>query len=253
MNDFNRDLAGAPARSEAALDAGLRAFMLGVYNKLALGLAVAAALAWTTAYVPAVRDLMFVTTPDGRLTGFTLLGTIVQWSPLAMLLISMFAMRNPTARGTGLLYWMVVAAFGAGLGVIFLAYSGASIATTFLITAGAFAGLSLFGYTTKMNLGPVRSFLFMGVIGLILASLAFMFLPAVQNPMMYFLINIAGVLIFAGLIAADTQHLKLGYYEAQRRGGESLGVLTNWGALSLFISFMNLFLFLLRLMGGSRN
>jgi FtsH-binding integral membrane protein len=246
MSDFNRFQRAAPATADMAVDAGLRAFMLGVYSKLGLGLAVAGALAWVTGNVPAVQQLLFVQQIDGRI-GLTPLGWAVQFAPLVILFGSMFAMKNPTAKGTGILYWLVVATIGAGLGILFLRYTGASIATTFFVTSAAFGGLSLFGYTTKKNLSAMGTFLIMGLIGLIIASIVNIFL---QSPMLMFVISAAGVLIFSGLIAFDTQRLKMGYYDAQSMGGESLAVLTNWGALSLFINFINLFQFLLHFLGN---
>ena len=251
MSDFNNGFsrpAQAPARADAEVDAGLRAFMLGVYNKLAIGLGVAGVLAYITGNVPAVQQLLFVRTAEGGIS-VTLLGMIIQFSPLVMLFGSMFFMKNPSARGVNILYWAVVATIGAGLGVIFLRYTNASIASTFFITAAAFGGLSLYGYMTKRDLSPMGKFLIMGVIGLILAFLAFMFIPAVQNPMFYFALNIIGVLLFAGLTAYDTQRLKMTYYalEGDRNG---LAVATGFGALGLFINFINMFQFMLALMGG---
>ncbi|PIB94478.1 Bax inhibitor-1/YccA family protein [Caulobacter sp. FWC2] len=250
MNDFNRDYARSiPAdRADMSVDAGLRTFMLGVYNKVALGLLLSAGLAFlTSAYVP-VASQLYVLTPDGRLAGFTMLGTIVRFAPLAMMLVAMFAMKNPTARSSGILYWALVASIGAGAGVWLLAYTGASVASTFLITAIAFGGLSLVGYTTKKDLTGLGSFLIMGLIGLVLASLVQMFL---HLPGLSFIISVLGVLIFAGLIAYDTQRLKMTYYQL---GGEqqSMAVATNYGALNLYLNFINLFQFLLSILGSRR-
>ena len=195
----------------------------------------------------AERQLFGLTT-DGRVA-LTPLGMIIQFLPLVLLFGSMFFMRNPTAGGVNLLYWAVVGSIGAGLGIVFLRYTDASIASTFFVTAAAFGGLSLFGYTTRRDLGPLGTFLIMGVIGLVIASLVFMFLPAAQNPVFYFAINAVGVLLFSGLIAYDTQRLKLDYY---RLGADpnAMAVMTGFGALSLFINFVNLFQFLLAFMGN---
>src|SRR3954471_1569585 len=189
MSDFNRGAARSiPAdRADMSVDAGLRSFMLGVYNKVALGLLLSAGLAFlTSAYAP-VANMLYVLTPDGRLAGFTMLGTVIRFAPLAMMLVAMFAMRNPTARSSGALYWGLVASIGAGAGVWLLAYTGASVASTFLITAIAFGGLSLFGYTTKKDLTGFGSFLMMGLVGLVLASLAQMFF---KLPGLSFIISI---------------------------------------------------------------
>jgi FtsH-binding integral membrane protein len=249
MSDFNRGPFSIPAgRADMAVDAGLRTFMLGVYNKVALGLVVSAALAYATSAVPAVRELLYVTTPDGRLAGFTLLGTLVRWSPLIAVLIGLFAMRSPSARSSGIYYWTIVALIGAGLGFLGLLYTGASIASTFLITAASFGALSLAGYTTKKDLTGFGSFLIVGLFGLILASLVSMIFPM---PGLVFAINVLGVFIFAGLIAYDTQRLKMSYYALQG-DTESLAVQTNFGALNLYLDFINLFLFLLRIFGARR-
>lgn len=249
MNEFTRTHGGAGSM-DMSVDAGLRAFMLGVYNKLALGLVVSGVLALVTSQVPAVRDLLFAVqqTPEGLAIGVTPLGMIVQFSPLAMLLGSMVMMRNPSASGSGLLYWAVVATIGASLGLVFLLYTATSVATTFFITAAAFGGLSLFGYTTKRDMSAIGSFLIMGVIGVIIAMVVNMFL---QSPALMYAISAAGVLIFSGLIAFDTQRLKRTYYAL---GGDetSKAVATNYGALSLYINFINLFQFLLMFL-GNRN
>ena len=251
MSDFNR---GYPRNMTAgvadmSVDAGLRAFMLGVYNKVALGLLFSAAMAFVTSSVPAVTALLFRVTYDGRLVGYTGLGMLVAFAPLMILLFSGFAMRSVSPRSSGIIYWLITGLIGASMGSLVLLYSGASIAQTFLITATAFGGLSLVGYTTKKDLTGFGSFLIMGLFGLIIAMVVEVFL---RSPMMYFLINAFGVLIFAGLIAYDTQRLKGTYYQL---GGNqaALGVATNYGALSLYLDFINLFRFLLYFMGGSRR
>jgi FtsH-binding integral membrane protein len=249
MNDFNRGYARSiPAdRADMSVDAGLRSFMLGVYNKVALGLLLSAALAFLTSYYQPVASLLYVITPEGRI-GFTGLGLALRFAPIVMMLVAMFAMRNPTARSSGALYWALVASIGAGLGLWLLRFNIQSVFSTFLITSIAFGGLSLFGYTTKKDLTGFGSFLIMGLIGLVLASLAQMFL---QLPGLSFIISILGVFIFAGLIAYDTQNLKMSYYQM---GGDeqSTAVATNYGALNLYLNFINLFQFLLSIFGRSR-
>ena len=248
MSDFNRGYprtAAAPA-ADMSVDAGLRAFMLGVYNKVALGLVVSAAMAYLTSQVEPVRELLFSIRPDGRV-GMTLLGMIVVFAPLVIIMISNFS-RTITPRGSGIRYWTVVALIGASLGMVVLLYTNASIASTFLNTAAAFGALSLFGYTTKRDLSGFGSFLIMGVVGLLIAMVVSAFL---HSAMMEFIINCAGILIFSGLTAFQTQRLKMTYYQL---GGNqaALSVATNYGALSLYLDFINLFQFLLA-MGGSRR
>ncbi|TAJ63920.1 Bax inhibitor-1/YccA family protein [Brevundimonas sp.] len=246
MSDF-RNGYSMPAAADMSVDAGLRSFMLGVYNKLALGLVLAGALAWVVGNVPAVTSLLYTQTAEGF--SMTILGMVLQFLPLVLIFGSMFFMKNPTAGGTSLLYWAVVSSMGASLGWVFLRYTGSSVASTFFITAAAFGGLSLFGYTTKKDLSGFGSFLIMAVIGLIIASVVNIFLG---SSMLYWIITYAGVLIFSGLIAYDTQRLKMTYYAI---GGDknAMGVATSFGALNLFIDFVNLFLFLLRIFGGNRN
>lgn len=249
MSDFNNGYSRPmPQSADMSVDAGLRSFMLGVYNKLALGLVVAGALAWVTGTVPEVQQYLYTASADGRLV-MTPLGMAVQFAPLVLIFGSMFLMKRPSPVGTNLLYWAVVVTMGASLGWIFLLYTGSSVASTFFVTAAAFGGLSLYGYTTKRDLGPIGSFLIMGVIGLVIASIVNMFLGSGTLDL---IISALGVLIFSGLIAFDTQRLKMTYYAL---GGDQAGmsVATSYGALGLFINFVNLFLFLLRFMGGNRN
>ena len=250
MSDFNRGfMRPAAAPADMAVDVGLRSFMLGVYNKVALGLVVSGVLAWLTSHAP-VANYLFreVQTPYGMAVGYTGLGTALAFSPLVVLLGATFLMRNATPQNSGALYWTIVSLIGASFGVLLLRYTGESVATTFFISAAAFGGLSLFGYTTKRDLSGIGSFMIMGVWGIILASLVNMFL---HSSMVAFTISILGVLIFSGLIAWDTQRLKMTYYQV---GGDqaALGVATNYGALSLYLDFVNLFQFLLAFFGNRR-
>ncbi len=248
MTDFDRGYARPiPAgRADMAVDAGLRAFMLGVFNKVALGLVVSGVLAWVTSSYPPVRDALFVTTPTGRLAGYTVLGMVLAFSPLVILLGSAFLMRNATPRSAGILYWTIVSLIGASLGTVMLRYTGESVASTFFITAAAFGALSLFGYTTTKDLSGLGTFLMIGLVGIILAMIVNIF---VMSSLMAFVISAAGVLIFAGLTAYDTQKLKMTYY--QLGGNEAaLGVATSFGALNLYLDVINLFQFLLHFLGN---
>lgn len=248
MNDFNRDYARSipTDRADMSVDAGLRSFMLGVYNKVALGLLLSAALAFLTSSFPPVRDLLFQV--NGNRVGYTLLGTVIAFAPLGILLFSGFVMKSITPRTAGVIYWTIVSLIGASLGTVMLRFTGSSVASTFLITATAFGGLSLVGYTTKKDLSAFGSFLIIGLVGLILASIVSIFFPS--GPLV-FAINAIGVLIFAGLIAWDTQNLKMTYYQV---GGDAAAksVATNYGALNLYLDFINLFRFLLYFLGDRR-
>jgi hypothetical protein len=247
MSDFNRGVSQpTPAVADMSVDVGLRAFMLGVYNKLALGLVLSAGLAWVTGNYDPVRSLLWNVDANGRY-GFTILGLVVSFAPLAILLFQAF-MRKTSPQAAAFTYWAIVSLIGASFGVLFLLYNVTSMFETFLVTAAAFGGLSLVGYTTKRDLTAMGSFLIMGLFGLIIASLASFFF---QSPALVFAINLIGVLIFAGLIAYDTQKLKMTYYQlAGNEAGKS--VATSYGALSLYLDFINLFQFLLALFGNRR-
>lgn len=248
MNAFGRQsTTPRPAALDMSVDPGLRTFMLGVYNKMGLGLTLSAALAWATASMAPVRDLLFVVV-DGRLTGYTPLGLGLAFAPLVVLVAAAFLMRNATPARASLLYWSVVALIGASLGALSFRYTGQSLASTFLVAAAAFGGLSLYGYTTRRDLSGIGTFLIMGVIGLIVAGVVNLFL---QSSVLMLVISAVGVVIFAGLTAHDTQRLKLTYHQL---GGDqsSLAAATSHGALSLYLDFINLFQFLLVLIGQRR-
>ena len=242
--------AAAPAVA-AAIDQGLRSYLLAIYSKVALGLVLAGGMAYATSSVPVLRDLMFKAAPAGGASAvqFTSLGAMVAFAPIIVLLMSMKALRQPTPRSTGLIYWTVVALFGASMGVMVLSFTGLSIATTLAIAATGFGGLSLYGYSTRKDLTAFGAFLTVGLIGLVGSLALNLFL---RSPAIDFVANLLGTFIFAGLIAYDTQRLKTAYYTL---GGDEAarGVASNLGALSLFINFLNLFQFLLMMLSGERR
>ena len=248
MSDFNRGAGPVLQGAEADVDVGLRRFMLGVYNKMALGLLLSAVLAYATSSFGPVADLFYNLTPDGRLRGLTIYGMALQFAPLVVLVITMFTMRNPTARGASFLYWTIVTLIGAGAGIWLLMYTGASIVMAFFITSSAFGALSLAGYMVKRDLSGLHSFLIMGVWVVLAASLVSMFIPIPGSNM---IINIAAGVIFAGLVATQTQMLKMTYYDVQG-DHERMSAVTSLGALNLYISFMNLFQILLSFIGVRR-
>lgn len=240
MSDYHSQTRSIPTgRADMAVDAGLRAFMLGVYNKMAVGLLLTGVLAYIVGTTPAFMAAIF-SGPQAYL---------VMFGPLAILLISSFAMRNPSPVAANVVYWSVVTLIGIGMGALVYAYAGIPngmvlVAKAFLITSATFGGLSLWGYTTKRDLTGFGTFLIMGLIGLIIASVVNMFL---QSDALSFAISIIGVLVFAGLTAFDTQRLKYTYYAL---GGDqrAMSVATTFGALSLYINFINLFQFILSLL-----
>ncbi|WP_022693666.1 Bax inhibitor-1/YccA family protein [Ponticaulis koreensis] len=252
MNDFNFARAGQmPAGTmDASVDVGLRKFMLGVFNKMGLGLAWTAILAFVVANTSLI-NMFFATNAAGDITGLSILYYIVAFGPIAILFGSAFVMKNPSPVGASVIYWSVVSLIGTGMGLLVWVYAGipdgmATMAKAFLTTAIAFGGMSLWGYTTKRDLTPIGNFLMMAVFGLIAAMIINMF---IASSMMSFFISIGGVLIFAGLTAFDTQRLKFQYYEL---GGNerAMSVATTYGALSLYINFINMFQFILALMSG---
>ncbi len=255
MNDFNFARAGQmPAGTmDASVDVGLRKFMLGVFNKMGLGLAWTAILAFVVANTSLI-NMFFATNAAGEITGLSILYYIVAFGPIAILFGSAFVMKNPSPVGASVIYWSVVSLIGTGMGLLVWVYAGipdgmATMAKAFLTTAIAFGGMSLWGYTTKRDLTPIGNFLMMAVFGLIAAMIINMF---IASSMMSFFISIGGVLIFAGLTAFDTQRLKFQYYEL---GGNerAMSVATTYGALSLYINFINMFQFILALMSGGED
>ncbi|GMM93252.1 Bax inhibitor-1/YccA family protein [Qipengyuania sp. MTN3-11] len=223
----------AVARGET-FDAGLRKHMLSIYNYMASGVLLTGIVALLT-----YQSGLAVTFASGPLMW------IVALSPLAFVLAMSFGL-NKMSRGTlQLLFWAFATVMGLSLSTIFLRFTGESIAATFFATAGAFAGLSLFGYTTKKNLQGMGTFLVMGVIGLLIAMVVNMFLG---SSTLGLAISFLGVLIFAGLTAYDTQRLKREYQYL--RGTEFAGKAIIMGALSLYLDFINMFMFLLQFMGN---
>jgi uncharacterized protein len=241
MSDYHSQTRSIPTgRADMAVDAGLRAFMLGVYNKMALGLLLTAALAWVVGTTPA----LFTT-----LLALPLPGYLIMFGPLAILLISSFTMRNPSPVGSNVVYWSVVTLIGVGMGALVYYYARIPdgmmiVAKAFLVTSASFGALSLWGYTTKRDLTGFGTFLIMGLVGLIIAMIVNMF---IASSALSFAISVIGVLVFAGLTAFHTQQLKYTYYQI---GGDqrAMSVATTWGALSLYITFINLFQFILSLL-----
>ncbi len=234
-------LGGATIARGEAFDAGMRSYMLSVYNYMASGVLltglVALLFSWGGMASPAAQVMM----------GPGILKYVIMFAPLAFVMVLSFGIGRLSTATTQLLYWAYAAVMGLSLSTIFLVYTGTSIAQTFFATAAAFAGLSLYGYTTKKDLSGFGTFLIMGLIGLIVASLINIFL---KSPVMDLVISAIGVLIFAGLTAYDTQKIKSIY--AQVAGTDMMGKSVVMGALNLYLDFINMFLFLLRFM-GNRN
>jgi uncharacterized protein len=230
---------GVGARG-AAIDAGLRAHMNKVYGLMSVALVITGAAAWAVGTSPAMVNAIFGSP----------LKWLVMFAPLVMVFIFGAMINKMSVAAAQLFFYAFAAAMGLSISFIFVIYSGISITQTFLVTAAAFAGLSLYGYTTKRDLSAMGAFLVMGLIGLIIASIVNIF---IASSALQFAISAIGVLIFAGLTAWDTQKIKGEYIaHAQHGDQEWLGKAAIMGALNLYMDFINLFMFMLRFM-GNRN
>jgi FtsH-binding integral membrane protein len=225
--------------ARADYDAGLRSYMLSIYNYMASGVLVTGIVALLFAQSGMAEQI---------LRGPGLLKYVIMFAPLAFVMVLSFGIHKLQTSTAQMIYWAYTVVMGLSMASIFLVYTGGSIAQTFFATAAAFAGLSLYGYTTKRDLAPMGTFLIMGVVGIIVASLLNLWL---QSTALELAVSILGVLIFAGLTAYDTQKLKSMYdYVA---GTDMMGKTVIMGALNLYLDFINMFMFLLRLFGSQRN
>jgi uncharacterized protein len=237
MSNFDRNTAapGAFAGRTAEVDAGLRAHMLRVYNYMAISVGLTGCVAMLTY----------------RLTGPALLQSPLMWvfmlAPLGLVILISARINALSAEVARLLLFVYAALVGVSLSTIFHVYTGASITRVFFISAAAFGALSIWGYTTRRDLSGFGTFLFMGVIGIVIASLVNIFLSSGE---LDWIISIIGVGVFAGLTAYDTQRIR-GMYDSND-GATSAGRKAVLGALSLYLNFINLFMMLLRLAGGRR-
>lgn len=234
--DFEKKLYQT-SRARISVDEGLRSYMLKVYNYMALGLALTGIVALFVASSPTMLMAIFGSP----------LKWVVLFAPVVMVLILSFRIQTMSASSAQIFFWVYAGLMGLSLSSIFIAYTGASIARVFFITGGTFAAMSFYGYTTKRDLTAFGSFLMMGVIGILIASIVNMFM---HSSALHFAISVIGVLVFTGLTAYDTQKIKESYYS-----GDDSEVATKkavLGALNLYMDFINLFIMLLRLFGDRR-
>lgn len=238
------------AQATPAIDEGLRSYMLQVYNYMASGLALTGLVAYILFQATAVIS------PTGELIGLTSLGAslytgpmmwVVMLAPLGVVIYMSFGIKGMSASRAQTMFWVFAFLMGLSLSTIFLQYTGASIARVFFITASTFGAMSIYGYTTKRDLTGMGSFLYMGLIGIIIASVVNIFM---QSPAIYFAVSVLGVLIFVGLTAYDTQKIKNMYMAYD--SGEVAAKKAIMGALTLYLDFINLFIMLLRLFGQRR-
>ena len=250
MAEFDRPSVAARPGTAADIDQGLRSYMLGIYNYMGIGLVVTGLVAYFT-YVGSVVE------EGGRIVGLTGFGDmlftsplryVVMLAPLAFVLVLSFGVNKLSVPAMQGLFWAFAAVMGLSLSSIFLVYTQGSIAKVFFISAAMFGSMSLYGYTTKRDLSGIGSFLYMGLFGLIIASIVNIFL---HSSGLDWVISIAGLAIFVGLTAWDTQKIKLSYSEGFGRDVLAKGAIM--GALNLYLDFINIFLFLLRIMGNQRN
>jgi len=251
MSDFDRNIATARTgyrTDQVAIDAGLRAYMIRVYNYMTAGVALTGVVAWLTFSAAVTQTgIGLQLTPFGH----AIFGSPLMWlfvlAPLGLVMLLSFGI-NRLSAGTALTVFFVYAGLlGISLATIFLVYTGASITRVFFISAATFGAMSLYGYTTKRDLTAIGSFLFMGLIGIIVASLVNLFL---HSSGLDWVISVVGVLIFVGLTAYDTQSIKEMY--SPMDDGSIAGKKAVMGALRLYLDFINLFLMLLRLFGDRR-
>jgi len=249
FNTFGRT---GTVADQGAFDAGLRAHMVRVYNYMASGLALSGIVAFAIFNFPAVQHIFFTMgmTRGGNVVpvGLNVMGWVAILAPLGLLLLVSFRAAQMSVNSVQVVYWAVTGLMGVSLSLLLFRYTGASVARTFFVTAAAFGALSLYGYTTKRDLTAMGKFLFMGLIGLMLAGIVNIFWP---SGTLSFIISAVGVLIFSGLIAYDTQKIKEQYAEAW--GTDMAEKIAIFGALSLYLDFVNLFQFLMSFLGQNRD
>jgi uncharacterized protein len=242
MAEFDRPTYADRAGSGAVVDQGLRSYLLRVYNYMGVGLVVTGAVAYFFAHWSLSSEA------NAELVYGSPLRYVIMLAPLAFVLVLSFGIEKMSVGAAQLTFWAFTAIMGLSLSSIFLVYTGQSIAKVFFISAAMFGAMSLYGYTTKRDLTQIGSFLVMGLIGIVIASLVNMFL---HSNGLGFAISLIGVVVFVGLTAWDTQRIKLSYSASY--GSAVLAKSAIMGALNLYLDFINLFMMLLRLTGSQRN
>ena len=240
----------AATQTTVVMDEGLRAYMLKVYNYMASGVLLTGIIAFITFKLSAVTNTsgdIVELTSFGNTIFFSGWKWLVMLAPLGVVFYMSFGINKMSASKAQSTFWVFAVLMGLSLSWILMIYTNTSIARVFFITSATFGAMSIYGYTTKRDLTKLGSFLFMGLIGIIIASLVNIFL---KSTMMYFVISILGVLIFVGLTAYDTQKIKNMYSASD--SGEVIGKKAVMGALTLYLDFINLFIMLLRLFGQRR-
>ncbi|MDP4709207.1 MAG: Bax inhibitor-1/YccA family protein [Rickettsiaceae bacterium] len=244
MIDYTKAFA---AKETKGFDEGLRNYMLKIYNFMALALLLTGVMAMGTLNFPPLMNMMYNIGPNGEFMGTSMMGMLITFAPLGIAIYFFMGVGRMSVQTAQMVFWLYAGLMGMSLSSLGLMYTGQSLAKTFFICSAVFGSMSLYGYTTKKDLTSIGSFLIMGLIGLIVVSLINLFL---QSPAIEFATSFIGVAIFMGLTAWDTQRLKAMYYAS---GGGEMGQKTAiMGAFTLYLDFINLFLYLLRFFGDRR-
>jgi len=240
MVEYRNMRAGAVRRADASIDQGLRSYMLGVYNLMAIGLVITAFVSMGTAYLASTNpgfQMLIYRSP---------LRFVIMFAPLIAVLFMSFKIQSLSTGVARAIFFVFASLVGISISTIFFVFERQSIAQTFFIAAATFGALSLYGYSTKRDLRPMGTFLFIGLVGILIASIVNIFF--LESSALQFAISVIGVLVFAGLTAYDTQTIKEMYYEGDST--DAMGRKIVMGALNLYLDLVNMFLFLLQLFGN---
>lgn len=244
MMDYTKAYA---AKSQKGFDEGLRSYMLKIYNYMSVALLLTGVMAYGALNFPPLMNLMYNIGSNGEILGRSGVGTVITFAPLGIAMLFFMGMAKMSVKTAQVVFWIYAALMGMSLSTLGLIYTGQSLVRTFFICSAVFGSVSLYGYTTKKDLTSMGSFMAMGLIGLIVVSLINLWL---QSPAIQFATSFIGVAIFIGLTAWDTQKLKAMYYTSG--GGEMGQKMSIMGAFTLYLDFINLFIYLLRFFGNRR-
>lgn len=256
MQEFKQNHTATISRSHADIDAGLRSYMLGIYNVMAIGLVITGFAAYAVSMLATTTDPSHavgilkngtMVTQFGAMLYTSPLAYVIMFLPLIAVLFLSFKIQSLSTGTARTIFFVYAAMVGLSLSSIFLVYTPGSITQTFFVAAAAFGSLSLYGYVTKRDLRPIGSFMLIGLFGIIIAMIVNLFLG---SSALDFAVSVIGVLVFAGLTAYDTQNIKEMYFEGDAEDTRGRKIIL--GALSLYLDFINMFLFLLRFF-GNRN
>ncbi len=233
--------------TSANYDVGLRSYMLQIFNLMSIALVVTGIMAF---YASSETFMNLVVTRTAQGVGLSMFGWLIQLAPLFIVMFLSYKIQSMSTQAAKLTFWIYSVVMGLSLGLLFEQYTGESLTRAFFVTAAAFGSMSIYGYTTKKDLTSFGSFLFMGLIGIVIASLVNMFM---QSSAIAFAVSVIGVLVFTGLTAYDVQKIKHMYVYSNRMDQDSATKMAIYGALTLYLDFINLFIMMLRLLGNRRD